>query len=438
MDQWSEPSASRPTGRGRYIVITTFGNVVEWFDFTVFGFLAIVMSRNFFPSNDPTISLLASFATFGVGFGARPVGAIIFGRMGDVRGRRFVLLVSISLMAVSSLMIGLAPTYATAGAWGAAVVVFARILQGFSAGGEFGNAIAYLIEWAPPQRRGLFGSFHQIGSAGGLLAGSTVVALLNAFLSPADIEQWGWRVPFLLGGMLATAAYFLRLTLPESPAFLATRDGAPPSSARDGVIKPTLQTIGIVALWTISVFASIVYMPTFTTQHGTLTGSQALWTTSIALMVLLVCIPIAGSASDRIGRRPIILMSAIFYALFSVPAFAAIANGATLATVAAIQIAFAIGSGLISGVGPVAIGELFAVRVRSTWTSIGSAIAVTLFGGFAPFISTLLIERTGVPSSPGWLVAAVAVLTGLTGLTLPSVVRRQQVASPLAPTGSPS
>ncbi len=397
---------------------------MEWFDFTVYGFLAVVISRNFFPSDDPTISLLASFATFGVGFGARPVGALIFGRMGDKHGRRAVLLISIALMAVSSLMIGLAPSYATAGAWGAAVIVSARILQGFSAGGEFGNAIAYLIEWAPENRRGLFGSFHQVGSAGGLLAGSTMVALLNQFLSPAEIDQWGWRVPFLLGGVLATVAYFLRRTLLETPAFEAARGEAASETVapavKDSVVKPTFQTIGIVALWTISVFASIVYMPTFTTQHGALNAGQALWTTSIALVALLVCIPFAGWLSDRIGRRPIILASAIFYILFSIPAFNAIANGASLSTVAAIQIAFAIGSGLISGVGPVAIGELFAVRVRSTWTSIGSAIAVTLFGGFAPFISTLLIGQTGAASAPGWFVAGVAVLTGVTALTLPS------------------
>lgn len=412
-------TAAKSPPRARNVAIATVGNIVEWFDFTIYGFFALTISAVFFSISDPKLALLASFATFGVGFGARPIGAFVFGRLGDLRGRRFVLIASISMMALGSFMIGLAPSHATAGLWGALVLVLGRLLQGLSAGAEFGTSIAYLIEWAPPNRRGLFGSFQQIGAGLGLLLGAMVAAALNSLLDPAMMLDWGWRIPFVLGGVLALGALLLRLQLEETPEFeAAKRAGGQPASTGAGIYVAALQNIGIVALWSVSVFASVVYMPTFTVQVGAMPAGQALWATVVALFAMLVTIPLAGNATDRYGARAVILTAASGYILLAYPGFALVASGPGLAPIVAVLVVFAILCGMISGAGPVAIASLFQTHVRTTWTSIASAIATTCFGGFAPFVATLLIAETGVKAAPGYYVTAVAVLTALTALSL--------------------
>lgn len=405
--------------RNRNVIIATLGNIIEWFDFTIYGFFALTISAVFFSISDPTLALLASFATFGVGFGARPIGAFVFGRLGDMRGRRFVLIASISMMAAGSFMIGLAPGYAVAGLWGVLVLVAGRLLQGLSAGAEFGTSIAYLIEWAPPHRKGLFGSFQQIGAGVGLLLGAVMAATLNSMLDAQTMVDWGWRIPFLLGGVLALVALVLRLKLEETPEFKAAdHAGEPLTAGGASIIVPALQNIGIVALWSVSVFASVVYMPTFTVQHGGMPPDQALWATVIALFAMLLAIPVAGDATDRFGARPVILTAAIGYILLAYPGFALVASSPGLAATIVVLVTFATLSGIISGAGPVAIASLFKTHVRTTWTSIASAIATTCFGGFAPFVATLLIANTGLKAAPGYYITGVAILTAITALSL--------------------
>ena len=412
-------TAAKAPPRMRNVVIATLGNIIEWFDFTIYGFFALTISAVFFSIADPALALLASFATFGVGFGARPIGAFIFGRLGDTKGRRFVLIASISMMAVGSFMIALAPGYATAGLWGVAVLVSGRLLQGLSAGAEFGTSIAYLIEWAPAGRRGLFGSFQQIGAGLGLLLGALMAAALNSMLDAQAMKDWGWRIPFLIGGVLAVIALLLRLKLEETPEFeAADRASEPLTAAGVSIIVPALQNIGIVALWSVSVFASVVYMPTFAVQHGGMPPDQALWATAVALVVMLLAIPVAGHATDRFGARIVILAAAIGYILFAWPGFSIVVADQGLASTMAVLILFAILSGVISGAGPVAIASLFQTNMRTTWTSIASAIATTCFGGFAPFIATLLIAKTGLKVAPAYYITAVAILTAITALSL--------------------
>lgn len=413
--------ADAPSARSRTrnATIATLGNLVEWFDFTIYGFLALTISQVFFSITEPTLALLASFVTFGIGSGARPVGAFIFGRLGDRRGRRFVLIASISMMAAGSCLIGIAPGYATAGIGGAIILVFGRLLQGLSAGAEFGSAIAYLIEWAPPGRRGLYGSFHQVGAGVGLLMGALISALINSVLGPDAVLAWGWRIPFLLGSVLAIGALLLRLTLDETPEFERIVRRAPSSAvSRSSFVRPVLQNIGIMALWSVSVFASVIYMPTFMVQSGQLEAGRALWATTIALVAMLITIPLAGAATDRFGTRTIVLTASIGYMLCAVPGFAFVASGATYGATIAVVGLFGVLCGIISGVGPVAIGELYRANVRSTGTSIASAVATTVFGGFAPAICTLLIAETGINAAPGFYVMFAAILTAATALTL--------------------
>lgn len=403
--------------RIRQATIATLGNAVEWFDFVIFGFMALAISKAFFPSDDPLMSLIAALGTFGAGFIARPVGAVIFGRLGDRRGRRFVLIASISIMAAASFIIGVSPTYAQAGVWGAAILVFGRLLQGVSAGAEFGNAIAYLIEWAPSNRKGLFGSLQQLGAACGLLFGALVTAALNSALTQAEIIAWGWRIPFLLGGMLALAALFFRLRSEETPEFKAQASRAAVPLPGRKILVGTLQTVGLCALWTVAVFASVLYMPTFAQQFAGVAPSQALWATVIGAAIMIPCVPLAGAATDRFGVRAVLAVPVLAYLVFAVPGFALVGGG-DAASMLWVVCGFAILAGIISGAGPVAIGQIFPAEHRSTWTSIGAALAITFFGGFAPLTSTLLIRMSGWTAAPGIYIMAMALLTAAALLSL--------------------
>ena len=405
----------------RNVVMATLGGLVEWFDFTIYGFLAVPISKVFFPSIGPSMALLASLATFGAGFGARPVGALIFGRLGDLRGRKFVLIASISIMALASFLIAAAPGYASWGLGGAAVLVAGRLLQGVSAGAEFGSSVAYLIELAPPGRRGVVGSLHQVGAAGGVLLGALTTAALTSLLGQDTIVAWGWRLPFLIGGGLALVGLILRLGLKESPAFERVRDHrleAPPRLRPP--IVPVLQNIGIGALWTVAVFAAVVYMPIFAVQFGGIPPARALWASVLALAGMLCVIPAAGHAADRFGVKPVILAASLGYLVCVYPGFVLVARGGSYGITVMVMVVFALLAGVISGVGPLAIGQLFEVERRSTWTSIGSALGIAVFGGFAPFFATLLIQLTKWPPAPCLYVTFAALLTGITALTLPN------------------
>ena len=195
--------------------------MLEWYDFAVYAFLATVLARKFFPGGDELSALLATFAVFGVGFVVRPLGGILIGRLGDRRGRKIALSLTIVLMALGTVMIGLLPSYESIGVGASALLVAARLLQGFSAGGEWGSSTAFIVEWAPPQRRGLFGSLQQASVAGGFLLGSLTAASLSTWLSPAALEAWGWRVPFLFGGLLGPIGLYMRRNIEETPPFKA-------------------------------------------------------------------------------------------------------------------------------------------------------------------------------------------------------------------------
>ena len=406
--------------RVRNAAFATLGATIEYYDYTIFGFLALTISKVFFSISDPTNALIASLVTFGLASVLRPLGAMIFGRLGDIRGRKFVMVTAIAMMGGASLMIGLAPSYATTGLTGTAILIFGRCLQGISSGAEQGSSIAYLIEWAPPGRRGLYGSLQQVGSAVGLLLGALTAALLTWSLDSQAVVAWGWRLPFLAGFGMAMIGLYLRLKLDESPEFEAIADHVEPLQiTRSGIVIPSLQTIGISTLWAVSVFASVIYMPTFMVHTGTLTADRAMGATVLAALAMIATIFLAGGAADRFGSKAVILTAASGYLLCAYPGYALVANGISYAGTVAIVVLFGVLAGIISGVAPVAIAELFAVNIRSTWTSIASAIASSLVGGLAPASVTFLIRYTGIPGAPGFYVMAAALVTGVTALTLP-------------------
>jgi len=411
----SSPAGVVNVGQARKAVAAAVvGNVLEWYDFAVYSFFAAVIGRNFFPSGDPSVELLYSFAVFGMGFLARPLGGVVIGRLGDVRGRKTALLVTIFLMAAGTVIMGLAPTHAAVGIAGPLIVLLARLLQGFSAGGEWGGSTAFIVEWAPEGKRGFYGSFQQCSVAGGLLLGSGYAALLSTVLSPEAMEAWGWRIPFLMGGLLGPVGLWMRRTMEETPAYTrATEESEDPLPTGTSALGLAGRAFGFTVLWTVSYYIFLNYMPTFTARYADLTDAQALWSNTVGLLVLVVVIPFWGAVSDRVGRRPLLLACAAAFLVLPYPVATYLVSGPPYVTIMAIQVALAVVIALFSGTGPSAIAEIFPTRSRSTLMTIGYALAVAIFGGFAPYIATWLIRQTGSPVAWVYYVMAAAVISGV-------------------------
>lgn len=434
------PSTARGHTRSRSVILGTLGNVMEWYDFTIYGFLAAAISANFFPSNDPTAALLSTFAIFGVGFVARPIGALVLGPIADQRGRKFVMLISMLLMALGSLIIGMSPTYATIGAAAPACILLGRLLQGFSAGGEFGSAAVYLTEWASPGRRGFFGSFHQVGAYGGLLLGLTVVGIMTSALGSAAVNEWAWRLPFLIGALLALVVLLLRRNVGETPEFQDLEkarlagEGTPvteaPSGQQASIVKRFFLAVGIGALWSVTSYVTISFMPTFATAFTKVPSAAALWATGLGCLVAVVLIPVAGNLSDRIGRRPLLLAASVSFIILPAPLLWFVISVPSFWSLLVTEVLFAVPAAAIAGVGIAATSELFGTHNRGRMVSIGPAIAVTVFGGFGPYISTWLISSTKLTIAPAFYIMAVAIITLITALNLPKGNREDTSDTP--------
>lgn len=409
-----QPSAMSRRAVGAAI----FGNVLEWYDFAIYGYVATIIARQFFPSGDDTSALLATFATFGIGFVARPLGGIIIGRMGDKIGRKAALLVTVLLMAVGTIGIGVIPNYQSIGLVAPLLLVVCRLMQGFAAGGEWGSATAFIVEWAPERRRGFFGSFQQASVAGGLLLGSAVAATCSTILSVDQMESWGWRLPFLLGILLVPIGIYMRSNIEETPHFRQAQEApANPQPETPGWILAA-KAFGFTILWTVSYYVILYYMPTFTEKQVGLSRSAALWSNSLGLVILVVAIPIMGMWSDRIGRKPLLLACCVAFALLTYPLFALMLSSASIIAVVFVQLVFGLMIALFSGPGPAAIAEIFPTATRSTWMSTGYSLATTIFGGFAPFIATWLIGRTGSAISPTYYLIVAAIASAIVIATL--------------------
>jgi MFS transporter, MHS family, proline/betaine transporter len=404
------------------VIAAAIGNVLEWYDFGVYVFFAAVIARTFFPATDPTAALLSSFAVFGVGFLMRPLGGIIIGRFGDTHGRKSALMLTIMAMAFGTVLVGVLPGYASIGVAAPVLLVIARLIQGFSAGGEWGGSTAFMVEWAPDRSRGYYGSFQQASIAASLVLGSGTGALFTTILSPEDLAAWGWRIPFLLGIVLALVGLYLRRNVDETPAYRAAETRAPVSEGGFGL---ALRAFGFTIHWTVAFYILLSYMPTFTRLHGGMSGAQALWSNTVGVVVLMLLIPVFGAVSDRVGRRPLLLLSCAAFIVLPLPLFSVILGKPAFGTLVLIQIVFAAAIALFSGAGPAAIAEMFATIGRSTWMTPAYALAVAIFGGFAPFIATWLIAATGSPISPAYYVIAAAAVSSVVIWRMPETAHRE-------------
>jgi len=392
----------------RQILAAVIGNALEWYDFVVYGFLTVIISRLFFPSESEYASLLMAMATFGVGFFMRPVGGILIGMYADRKGRKAALQLIILLMTISIAMIAFAPTYAAIGAAAPVLIVLARLLQGMATGGEFASATSFLVESAPPDRRGFYGSLQMVGQSVAALAGATAGMLITQGLTPEQIDSWGWRVPFMFGLLIGPVGLWIRRHLNETEAFV---------EASQSVEEP----VGLMALWrlyrrsiavsfglvvsgTIMYYVVLIYMPTYAkTQLGIPLG-EAFIAQVAGLLCLTVGTPFFGILSDRIGRRPVLMLACVLYFILPYPLFSWLQAEPGLFRLAVMQVllcsAVAVGFGAIS----TALAEQFPVRMRSTGLALAYNFAVMLFGGFAQLIVTWLIKATGTPLAPAYYV----------------------------------
>jgi len=407
--------AATDTRRREAVVAGVIGNVLEWYDFAVFGYLVPVISQLFFPDANPYKSLLATLAVFGVGFVMRPVGSVIFGMFGDLFGRRRALAAVIFLMALSTLALGCLPTYGQAGVLGPILLVVCRLAQGLSAGGEWGGSTAFIVEHASEGRRGFVGSWQQVSVGSGFLLGSLTAFLLNSLLPPETMLSWGWRVPFLLGILVGLVGLWLRLRLDDTPKFVEIEQRgqvakAPLTETLTRYPGQTLLAFGITLHNTVAYYIALIYIPNWFVTAAKLPPRIALEINTLSLFLFVVLIPFAGALSDRIGRRPVLIASCLGYILLTYPLFLMASSGA-LAWCALMQLVLVTFLALYGGAGPATYAEIFPTRVRYTALSIGYNIAVAIFGGFAPYIATRLIGLTGSNLAPTAYVIAAAAVT---------------------------
>jgi MHS family proline/betaine transporter-like MFS transporter len=403
--------------RRRAIFSCSIGNFFELFDFVLYGFFAVPISQAFFPAGNESLALINTFITFGVGFLCRPIGAVVLGRYGDRHGRRAALVVTIGLMALATGCTGLIPTYQSIGILAPLLLLVCRCGQGFSTGGEWGGAAAFLVEYAEPGKRGLTGSWQQFSTQIGATAAALSAYLLTHYLTQVDFFSWGWRIPFVFGLLLGPIGYYLRTHVAETPVFEATVEKkqvsrAPLSEAVETHGKKLVQAFFLSIIGIVGNYVMLVYMPTYAQKTLHIDAGSALLSATLANFVIMFLTPLMGALSDRIGRRPMIGASAVFYLVFGYPLYMLVGLGTFEALLGA-QLVVAVIQSFYTGTIPVILSEMFPTRIRYTALSVSYGFSVAIFGGFSPFAATWLIGWTANPLAPAYLVMAAGLASAL-------------------------
>ena len=402
---------SEPEVHRRSIAVAALSTVVEWYDFTLYLYFSTVLSRVFFGGGE--VSLIVTLGGFAVAYLMRPVGAVVFGHIGDRRGRRPMLLLSMAVMSAAMLLTGLLPTEGQIGPLAGWLLILLRCVMGFSVGGEYTGVVAYLLESAPPGRRGLVASLAAAASEVGALLAVGISALTVSLMSNADLESWGWRIPFLIGAALAGMVWLARSTMQESPDFERQRSEGtiPRNPLRHALVEQrggVIRAFAISALGSITYYVGITYVPAFLTSVGSASEERSLWLSTAAAVAVIVVTPFIGLLSDRAGRKPVLLALAALSAILPVLMFSLMAGGSTgPALLGAVTLALVAGG--VSAVGAVATAEQFTGEARVSGLALGATIATAIFGGLTPWLAQVLIDGTGRHEIPGIMIAIVAV-----------------------------
>lgn len=392
------------------------GTVVEWFDFALFGYMAVYIAQNFFPSEDKMAGLLATFAVFLVSFIVRPLGGIYFGKLGDKLGRKKILALTVLLMSGSTAAIGLIPNYESIGIWAPILLVIIRCIQGLSAGGEYTGATIYTVEHSPMTKRNSYAWAMSAATYFAFALAAGVCAGLVAIIGSEAMGAWGWRTIFLLAVPMGVVAFFIRDHLSESPEFQQMRaeKKGQVSYTAGQVFKAEGHNIvklgGFVVLYALSFYIFSTYMNTFLRTVIGLTPAQSLTASMVALLFVTALTPIAGIISDKIGRRKMMQFAAIWHALFTIPAYMIVNNGASLEAAIAGMLIIGIGQVAASVVAASLLSEMFPTDMRYTASSMCYNITFAIFGGTAPYLAIWLTTQTGSYLAPALYVTVVAVL----------------------------
>lgn len=400
--------------RRKVIVASFIGNFVEWFDYGAYSYLAVVIAAVFFPSDNLAEGLIWTFALFAVSFLVRPFGGFIWGHIGDRVGRRNALAWSILLMTFATVCIGLLPGALQIGVWAPALLLLFRMLQGFSASGEYAGASAYLVEYAPDGKRGMYAAVVPGSTAAGLLFGSLMATLLTGTLSDVQMESWGWRLPFLLAAPLGLIGVYIRRKLEDSPVFQEMSQDdeivkAPVLALFRDHWRTLVRATAAVLLNAVGFYVILTYMPTYLSQTVGIDPTLANISTTVSLFTYIGFIFLTGHLSDRFGRRKVLMSASVLFTLFTVPAFMLLGTG-NLVIIVLVQIL--LGAMLTLNDGSLAsfLAENFPTRVRYTGFAVSFNVGNALFGGTAPAIATMLIVTTGSAIAPGWYLVGAAII----------------------------
>lgn len=379
-------------------------NVLEWYDFALYGYFASILARLFFPAQDELTSLISTFEIFAAGYLMRPLGAAVFGNLGDKVGRKKVLIVSVILMAASTTLIGVLPTHAKIGIMAPILLTLLRLVQGFSVGGEFTGTISFIVEHGQQSRRGFSGSLATFSLIGGILLGSAMGALITSVLSVEAITSWGWRIPFVFGIVVGGVGFYLRFGIEETPMFKSLED-------KGGVVRtPILEalthywreifiTMGTTWAGSATFYIIFIYLTTYLLSEIKIPFSTALHINTISMVILMMASPFMGALSDRIGRKPVLTIGCLGIAILSYPLFLFLSGGNILYVLGA-QAVFAVELAMVFAPLGATLVELFPTRVRLSAMSLGYNLGFSIFGGTAPLVATYLIKETGSKVAP--------------------------------------
>jgi MHS family proline/betaine transporter-like MFS transporter len=406
-----------PRAVRRGVIAGVVGNMLEWYDFALFGFFAQQIGAHFFPAQDKTASLLAAFGTFAAGFFMRPVGGALFGWVGDRFGRKQALIWSVLAMAFPSFFIGLLPDTHSIGLAAPILLLVFRLLQGLAVGGEYMASAVFLVEGSEPGRRGWMGSWGPIGATAGVLLGSAAGAIVNAIMSPEAVMSYGWRIPFLVGlavglGGLAIRRHYVEKVPHQAPA------KSPLGEAFREHWRTMLHLMSLVAAISVGFYTTFVYAATWLEQIARVPARTALEINTLAMALSLLVLPASGSLSDRLGRRKVLLVTAGALMLLAYPLMALMARGQTAGIVVG-QVGLALLVAAGGGLMPATMAELAPWRVRCSVLSVAYNLTLALLGGTTPLVGAWLVARTGHPLAPAVYLTAAAALTFVGALLLP-------------------
>jgi MFS transporter, MHS family, proline/betaine transporter len=407
----------------RALIAGSIGNFIEWYEFAVYGFLATVIAKNFFQleGEAPITALILTYASFAVAFFFRPLGAVVFGRLGDRIGRKPTLILVLVMMTLATTAIGLVPVYASLGVAAPLILTGLRILQGLFAGGEYGGAVSLMTEFAPRGKRGLYGAWQSFTVALGLLAGAGIVALLSALLSPEALHDWGWRIPFFIALPLGAVALWLRLHMEETPSFVRQQkaETVTVKASTSNTFKAIVTGIGRLMVWSAAGYTYLVIMPSYL-QSALHTGfNQALLIAVISNIGFAATILPSGILSDKIGRRKVMVFAAVLLLLLALPLLKILQAESSTLLVKALVVLIAGGLvGMLAGPGPAMLAEMFPTKVRYTGLGLAYSLSNAIFSGCAGLIITGLIKQTGNLDIPAYYVMGTAVVSIVALMTL--------------------